>query len=204
MQKARLVLTDNLKEYIYDAMADREKMIRAGKNSYPDAIIEISKVLSECISQGGKILLCGNGGSAADCQHFAAEMIVRLTSRVERIPLPAIALTTDSSILTAAGNDYGFDQIFSRQVQGLGKKGDVLIAISTSGNSENVIRALETARAKGIVRVGLFGDKGGKCIEHCDHSIVVQADSTMRIQEEHTFILHTIAEITEKLALEEA
>jgi D-sedoheptulose 7-phosphate isomerase len=197
-------LSSDLKEHIYDAMADREKMIRAGKNSYPDAIIKIAEVLRDSISQGGKIMLCGNGGSAADCQHFAAEMIVRLTARVERAAIPAVALTTDSSILTAAGNDYGFDQTFSRQVQGIGRKGDVLIGISTSGNSDNVIRAFEAASLKGIIRIGLLGDKGGKCLEHCDYSIVVQGDSTMRIQEEHTFILHTIAEITEKLALEEA
>jgi D-sedoheptulose 7-phosphate isomerase len=185
-------------------MADREKMIRAGKNSYPDAIIGVAKVLRDCLSQGGKIMLCGNGGSAADCQHFAAEMIVRLTARVERAAISAVALTTDSSILTAAGNDYGFDHVFARQVQGVGRKGDVLIAISTSGNSENILKALEAASLKGIIRVGLLGGKGGKCIEHCDYSIAVPGDSTMRIQEEHTFILHTIAEITEKLALEEA
>jgi D-sedoheptulose 7-phosphate isomerase len=197
-------LSDELKEHIYNSMADREKMIRAGKNSYPDAIIEVAKVLRDCLSQGGKIMLCGNGGSAADCQHFAAEMIVRLTARVERAAISAVALTTDSSILTAAGNDYGFDHVFARQVQGVGRKGDVLIAISTSGNSENIMKALEAASLKGITRVGLLGGKGGKCIEHCDYSITVPGDSTMRIQEEHTFILHTIAEITEKLALEEA
>jgi D-sedoheptulose 7-phosphate isomerase len=197
-------LSEELKKQIYDSMADREKMIRAGKNSYPDAIIQVAEVLRDCISQGGKIMLCGNGGSAADCQHFAAEMIVRLTARVERIPLPAMALTTDSSILTAAGNDYGFDLVFARQVQGLGRKGDALIAISTSGNSENVYKALEAAELKGIIRIGILGDKGGKCLEQCDHSIVVPGDSTMRIQEEHTFLLHTIAQITEKLLLEEA
>jgi D-sedoheptulose 7-phosphate isomerase len=197
-------LSEELKKQIYDSMADREKMIRAGKNSYPDAIIPIAKVLQECISQGGKILLCGNGGSAADCQHFAAEMIVRLTSRVERIPLPAIALTTDSSILTAAGNDYGFDMVFARQVQGLGRKGDALITISTSGNSENIVKALDAAALKGMTRIGILGDKGGRCLEQCDYSIVVPGDSTMRIQEEHTFLLHTIAQITEKLLLEEA
>lgn len=198
-------MSEDLKKEIYDSMADREKMIRAGKNNYPDSIIQISTILKDCISQGGKLLLCGNGGSAADCQHFAAEMIVRLTARVERVSLPAVALTTDSSILTAAGNDYGFDLVFARQVQGLGKKGDVLIGISTSGNSENVFKALEAAGIKGMIRIGILGgDKGGKCLEQCDHSIVVPGDSTMRIQEEHTFLLHTIAQITETLLLEEA
>lgn len=180
-------------------MADREKMLRAGKNNYPDAIMEIAQTLAASLSKKGKILVCGNGGSAADSQHFAAEMIVRLTSKFERAPLATIALSTDTSVLTAAANDYGYDSIFARQVQALGKKGDVLIAITTSGNSANIIKALEIAKGKKMVRVGLLGHDGGEAKKLCDHAMVVPSQSTLRIQEEHTFILHTLVEITEQI-----
>lgn len=197
-------MSDEFKEIVYEAMAEREKMLRAGKNTYPDAIHEVAVELTIAIGKKRKILICGNGGSAADSQHFAAEMVVRLTSKLERKALPAIALTTDSSILTACGNDYGFEHIFSRQVDGLGRKGDILLAISTSGNSPNILKAIETAAEKNMIIVGLFGNDGGAAKESCDHTIIVSSKNVMRIQEEHTFILHTLVEIVERMLIEEA
>jgi D-sedoheptulose 7-phosphate isomerase len=135
-----------------------------------------------------KVLVAGNGGSAADSQHFAAELIGRFEK--ERSSYPAIALTTDTSILTALGNDYGFDKIFSRQVEGLGNPGDILICISTSGNSKNLILAAETASRKGLKTIGLFGNNGGLLKDKMSLSITVQNKITARIQEAHIFILH--------------
>jgi D-sedoheptulose 7-phosphate isomerase len=197
-------LSDELKELVYEAMADREKMLRAGKNYYPDAIHEIAMELTIAIGKKRKLLICGNGGSAADSQHFAAEMIVRLTSKLERKALPAIALTTDTSVLTACGNDYGYEHIFSRQVSGLGRKGDILIAISTSGNSPNILKAIETASEKSIIIIGLLGNDGGAAKENCDHSIIVPSKNVMRVQEEYIFILHTLVEMVEQMLIEEA
>jgi len=145
---------------------------------------------------GRKVLLCGNGGSAADAQHMAAELVVRM-SKGDRAALPAIALTTDTSALTAGGNDLGFDRIFSRQVEALGGKGDVLIAISTSGNSPNVIRAAGEARRKGMVTIGFLGRGGGKLGPLCDHPIVVPSDDTQRIQEGHITVVHILCGIVE-------
>jgi len=197
-------LSDELKTIIYNAMADREKMILAGKNSYPEVLMEMAGILARTIAHGRKILICGNGGSAADSQHFAAEMIVRLTSKIERAPLPAIALSTDSSVLTAAANDYGFEAVFSRQVRALGKKGDLLIAVSTSGNSPNIIKAIQVAHEKRMKIIGLLGSGGGQAKALCDLSIIVPSQCTQRIQEEHSFILHTLVELTEQLLLQEA
>jgi D-sedoheptulose 7-phosphate isomerase len=194
-----LKLSDELKKIVFDALADRQKMLRAGKINYPDLIFEITETISRTLSQGGKVLICGNGGSAADSQHFAAEMIVRLTPKFERAPLPAIALTTDTSTITATANDYGFDSIFSRQIQALGKKGDILIAISTSGDSPNIIKAIEDAKRKGMIKIGILGNKGGKIKDLCDKSIVVPSKNTLRIQEEHIFILHSIVEMLEQI-----
>ena len=148
-----------------------------------------------CITAGGKVLACGNGGSAADAQHFAAEFVGRFER--ERPGLAAIALTTDSSILTAIGNDYDFNSIFSKQVQALGAPGDVLLAISTSGNSGNVVKAIEAARAKEMVVIALTGHKGGKTRElllETDVLICVPHDRTARIQEVHLLALHCICD----------
>jgi D-sedoheptulose 7-phosphate isomerase len=151
--------------------------------------------LVETLRSGKKILICGNGGSASDSQHFAAELIGRFEK--ERDSLPAIALTTDTSILTALGNDFGYDCIFDRQVYGLGKPGDVLVGISTSGNSVNVIRAVEAANAKRMCSIGLLGRGGGKIRDLVDLSIIVPHDVTARIQEVHEFILHYWAGVIE-------
>jgi D-sedoheptulose 7-phosphate isomerase len=144
---------------------------------------------------GRKILVCGNGGSASDAQHFAAEIVGRFTR--ERRAWPAIALTTDSSILTAVANDYGYDHIFSRQVEGLGQPGDLLIGISTSGNSENVIRAIRQAKKIGMETVVLTGNTGGALSGQADTVVTVFSAVTARIQEAHIFILHVWADVAE-------
>lgn len=144
--------------------------------------------LLNCLLRGGKLLICGNGGSASDAQHFAAEIIGRFER--DRRAYPAIALSTDTSILTAVGNDYGYAEVFARQVDGLGRPGDMLVAISTSGHSPNVVRAVERARVLGIQSVGLLGKDGGILGEHVDQAIIVDDSVTARIQEAHIFILH--------------
>lgn len=148
------------------------------------------------LSQGGKLLLCGNGGSAADSQHLAAELTGRFVG--DRPPLAAIALSTDTSALTCIANDYGFDEVFSRQVTGLGRKGDCLLAISTSGNSRNVLRAAQAARAAAIPVIGLLGRDGGALRALCDLAIVVPSKTTARIQEAHIFIGHALCAMVEE------
>jgi D-sedoheptulose 7-phosphate isomerase len=159
-------------------------------------INEISEIISGSLSNGGKIMLCGNGGSAADSQHIASELTGRFIK--DRIPLAALALSTDSSALTCIGNDYSFGEIFSRQVIALGKKNDILIAISTSGNSNNVIRAVESANQIGVVTIGLLGRDGGSLKEICNHSLIVPSSVTARIQECHILIGHTLCQIIER------
>jgi len=148
------------------------------------------------LRNGGKLLLCGNGGSAADCQHIAAEFTGRFIK--DRPPLSAISLTTDSSALTCIGNDYSFNHVFSRQVCALGRPGDILLAITTSGNSGNVLNAVEAAHAMDIQSIGLLGRDGGKALQVCKHSIVVPSDVTARIQEAHILIGHTICGMVEQ------
>ncbi|MFQ5453964.1 MAG: SIS domain-containing protein [Candidatus Zixiibacteriota bacterium] len=160
-------------------------------------ITEIAAVISGVIGSRGKILIAGNGGSAADASHFAAEMIVRLSSERNRQALPAIALSVDLSVITAAGNDYGFETVFSRQVEGLGNKGDMLIVLSTSGNSMNLIKAVQKAREKGLLTVGLLGRNGGKLANIVDRALIIPHPSTQRIQEEHIFIIHILVELVE-------
>lgn len=160
-------------------------------------IVEQSSLkISQSLKSGGKLMLCGNGGSAADSQHIAAEMTGRFIK--DRPPLAAMALSTDTSALTCIANDYSFEEVFSRQVQGLGRAGDCLLAISTSGNSKNIIRAVETSRALGIYTIGLLGRDGGYLKNLCDLSIVVESPTTARIQEAHIFIGHTICGAVEQ------
>jgi D-sedoheptulose 7-phosphate isomerase len=149
----------------------------------------------QALKNGNKLMLCGNGGSAADSQHLAAEFTGRFLK--DRRPLAAIALSTDSSALTCIGNDYSFDEIFSRQVLGIGRPGDCLLAISTSGNSRNVIRAVEAAKSTGIDTIGLLGRDGGLLVGLCDFAIVVPSSTTARIQEAHIFIGHTLCAMVE-------
>ena len=163
----------------------------------------IMQAMIECIwesmQQGGKLLMCGNGGSAADAQHLVTECMVRL--EVERAPLPALALTTDTSLLTAAGNDHGFETIFARQVAGLGRPGDVLMAISTSGNSLNVVRAVEEAHRRGLHTLGLLGKDGGRLKEMVHIALVVPSSSTQRIQEVHITVGHILCGALERRIL---
>lgn len=159
-------------------------------------LIEIIKEIIYCLKNNGKILIAGNGGSAADSQHLAAEFIVKFS--IERISLPAIALTTDTSILTSIGNDYSFDNIFSRQIEALGNKKDIFIAISTSGNSKNILNAIEVAKQKELLTIGLTGKNGGKMKELCDKCICIPSNDTPRIQENHILIGHIICEMVEK------
>jgi D-sedoheptulose 7-phosphate isomerase len=153
------------------------------------------RMLIDTIENGKKILICGNGGSASDAQHFAAEIVGRFTQ--ERIAWPAIALNTDTSLITAIANDYTYSEVFSRQVEALGVSGDILIGISTSGQSKNVIQAAIQAREKRLQTIALVGNKGGKLIEHADISVIIPSDITARIQEVHIFILHFWAEMIE-------
>lgn len=150
----------------------------------------------ETLSTGGKILVMGNGGSAADAQHLAAELVGRFI--LERKALPAIALTTDTSILTAIGNDYGFENIFSRQVEALGSPGDLLFGISTSGNSTNCISALRQAKTMGLRTVGLLGGHGGAMADMVDLSVIVPSEETPRVQEAHATIIHLLCDLIEK------
>ena len=168
------------------------------KNELAEKIIEVAKALAECINNGGKILLCGNGGSAADAQHFAGELVVRLTSDYTRTALPAITLSSDNFILTACANDFGFEQVFSRQIEALGKPEDVLVCISTSGNSPNLIRAAQKAKEKKMKTVGLLGGDGGELKKFSDLSLIVPSHATPRIQETHVFICHILCELIEK------
>lgn len=166
-----------------------------------DIIIQIADRLTDCLARGGKILLCGNGGSAADAQHVAAEIVGRYTR--ERPGWAAIALTTDTSILTAVGNDYGFEQVFSRQVEGLAKVGDVLVGISTSGNSPNVLRAVEKANEIGVTTIGFTGGKGGALPGVTELCFVAPADKTAHIQELHIVAWHLICDLVESALTED-
>ncbi len=161
-------------------------------------IISAVDLIAEMYKDGKKLLLCGNGGSAADCQHIATEFMIRLSHKINRPALAAIALTTDTSNLTAGGNDIGFDNIFARNVQGLGNAGDVLLAISTSGNSPNIIKAVKMAESKNIKTVGFLGGSGGKLKSLINIPIVVPSNNVQRIQEGHITIAHIICELVEE------
>ena len=158
---------------------------------------QIADEMAGAFQRGNKILLCGNGGSAADAQHIAAEFIGRF--KRERKSLPAIALTTDSSVLTALANDYSYETVFSRQIEGLGARGDVLIAISTSGNSKNVIAAAKKAKELGLTVIGFTGRSGGELKKHTDFNFSVHSDQTPHIQEMHTTALHAVSEAVEHI-----
>ncbi len=165
-------------------------------------ISEAVETLIAGIKNGGKIMFCGNGGSAADAQHLATEFMIRLSHDLTRPAIPAIALTTDSSNLTAGGNDIGFENVFARNVEGLGKKEDVLIAISTSGNSANVINAVAKAKEMGIKTIGFLGGSGGKLKELVDTPIVIPTENVQRIQEGHITVGHILCEATERILYE--
>jgi D-sedoheptulose 7-phosphate isomerase len=181
-------------DYLKTEHAAHVTMFNAMAPLFP-LISDIGEAMQRCIKNGGKVLLMGNGGSAADSQHIAAEIVGRF--KKERKGLPAIALTTDTSILTSVGNDYGYDYIFARQVEALCRPEDLVIGITTSGNSPNVVRAIEAAKQIGATTVGFTGGSGGKLATLCDLCLVIPSSVTARIQEAHIFVGHCVCEILE-------
>lgn len=167
------------------------------------SIVQAAQVVTKAFRDGKKLLLCGNGGSAADCQHMAAEFVSRLTVKVQRRALPAIALTTDTSFLTAFANDCGYDGVFERQVEALGVEGDVLLGISTSGSSKNVVQAMKLAKARGLACIALTGE-GGVMKDIADVTVAVPSAQTQYIQESHLSIEHLICELVERELFSEA
>lgn len=186
-------LYPKVREHLLESAAVKRQLAATGI----DSILAASGLIAETFEAGGKMLLCGNGGSAADCQHMATEFVNRLNKDFERRGLPAIALTTDTSFLTAFANDCGFERVFERQVQTLGKPGDVLMGISTSGNSINVIRAMAAARAAQMRTIALTGS-GGRLAAMADVTIAVPSTNTQYIQEAHLAIEHIVCEVVER------
>lgn len=173
-----------------------ENLKLLNEENYTFIIKRIVEATVESLKENKKLLIAGNGGSASDAQHFAGEIVGRFL--LERRGMPAISLSTDTSVLTSIGNDYGFDTIFSRQVEALGEKGDILFGISTSGNSENVLKAVIEAKKKGMKTIGLLGRDGGKLKQLCDISLVIPFEKTARVQEVHIMAIHTICKIVEE------
>ena len=188
----------NRKQFITDQLAQSAETKKQTIESCTDSVLKAVDLILGSIRNRGKLLLCGNGGSAADAQHLATEMVIRLSHDIERPGMPALALTTDTSILTAAGNDIGFDNVFARQVEALGNPEDVLLVISTSGNSVNILNALKMAKEKNIKSIGLLGGTGGKCKNQVNIPIIIPSDNTQRIQETHITLGHIIIEIVER------
>lgn len=178
------------------AMAEHIQTIELVRETLADSIEYVAHHLSTSLANGGTLFWCGNGGSAADSQHLAAELVGRF--RKNRRPLRSIALTTDTSVLTCVANDYSYDDIFARQLEALGRSGDALLAISTSGNSENVLRALNAAKNLGITTIALLGKDGGPCKNVADHALIIPSQNTARIQETHILIGHILCELVEE------
>jgi phosphoheptose isomerase len=178
---------------IHNIFAEHAKVTARAAQELPEILERVVQAVDECLHGGHKIFACGNGGSAADAQHLVAELIGRFLH--ERRALPAIALTADAATLTAIGNDYGYERVFARQLEGLAQKGDLLFAISTSGNSHNVLQAAQTARGLGCVVVGMTGERDSKLAALADPDLLIRAPSTVtaRIQEVHTLCIHAIA-----------
>lgn len=185
------------RKFIIESLVESSETKIEIQHKCMDAILAADKLLVDAFKNGKKLLLCGNGGSAADCQHIATEFVIRLSHKINRPALPAIALTTDTSNLTAGGNDIGFENVFARTLSGLGNEGDVLIAISTSGNSPNIIKAVETAKSKGIKVIGFLGGLGGRLLDMVDVPVVIPSYNTQRIQEGHITVAHILCEMTE-------
>ncbi len=179
---------------IEDNIAVKQRMLK----QLADSIHDVAEVFLSSLRSGGKIFFCGNGGSAADSQHLATELVVRLRASYPRPAIPAMALTVDTSTLTAAANDYGFEKIFSRQIEAHGRSGDVLCGISTSGNSANVIEAVKSAQELGLRSVAFLGGSGGKLKKMVDNSIIIPSDNTARIQEGHILVGHILCQLVEE------
>ena len=187
----------DVKKFIDDSLAESSETKLKIKDSLQNEIIKAVEMISVSYKNGNKLLLCGNGGSAADCQHIATELMIRLSHHIQRPALPAIALTTDTSNLTAGGNDIGFENVFARNVEGLGNGGDVLLAISTSGNSPNIIKAAHSAHNKKMKVIGFLGGDGGKLKNLVDLPIIIPSSNVQRIQEGHITVAHIICELVE-------
>ncbi len=188
---------DTKLDWLRKLAAETTVLRKSVVESVGQSIIDLAVVMSGVIGSGGKLLTAGNGGSAADASHLAAEMVVRLTGERNRQALPALALCTDAAVMTAAGNDFGFENVFARQVEAVGHKGDMFLVISTSGNSPNLVAGVRVARERGLLTAGLLGRKGGQLIALVDRSLVVPHTSVQRIQEEHIFIIHVLVELVE-------
>ena len=187
------MLKKHLKQDIQQSILAKKSLIKISNK-----INESIKILTECLKNGNKILICGNGGSAADAQHLAAEFLVRLRPNVNRKSLPVISLALDTSTLTACGNDYSFDKIFSRSLSALGKENDVLISISTSGMSKNIINVIRQAKKQNINTISFLGKKGGKAKKFSNLSLIVDSNNVARIQESHIFLGHFIFQKVEE------
>ena len=187
------MLKKHLKQDIQQSILAKKSLIKISSQ-----INESIKILTECLKNGNKILICGNGGSAADAQHLAAEFLVRLRPNVNRKSLPVISLALDTSTLTACGNDYSFDKIFSRSLSALGKENDVLISISTSGMSKNIINVIRQAKKQNINTISFLGKKGGKAKKFSNLSLIVDSNNVARIQESHIFLGHFIFQKVEE------
>ena len=182
-----------------DSISVKEQIIR---NKSYEVLLEAGDIISNSISNGGKLLLCGNGGSAADAQHLAAEFLIRLTSDVNRESIPALSLAQDTSTLTACINDYGSDDVFKRVFSALSATGDILLVITTSGNSKNIIETLKLAKERGIYSLGFLGNGGGKALSYCDSAFIVPSKITARIQESHITAGHALLQYVEDSLLE--
>lgn len=192
-------IKNKVKQTFVDSIAVKQQII--DDSSY-EVLIEAGNLIATSIRNGGKLLLCGNGGSAADAQHLAAEFLIRLTSDTNRESIPALSLAQDTSTLTACINDYGSDDIFKRVFSALSSKGDTLLAITTSGNSKNIIETLKLAKEKGIYSLGFLGNDGGEALEYCDSVFLVPDKITARIQESHITAGHALLQYIEDLLLE--
>jgi len=186
-----------VKEILRESIKVKDRFIKDNVS----ALILLAEKIVLAFTNDRKLMICGNGGSAADAQHLAAEFVNRFI--LERPPLPAIALSTDTSVLTSIGNDYSFDEVFSKQVKALGVEGDILLAITTSGNSPNILEAAKAARSQGIYVVGLTGGEGGKLVELADETLVVQSKTTPRIQEAHILAGHIICQLVDYILFQQ-
>tara|TARA_Y100000768_G_C23977931_1_gene684078 strand:+ start:1752 stop:2336 length:585 start_codon:yes stop_codon:yes gene_type:complete len=183
-----------------------KKIIESSKAKYSlllnkKKIDEVIKLIYSRIKKNGKVFICGNGGSAADAQHLAAEFIVRLRPKINRKPLPAVSIVGDTSTITACSNDYDFSQVFKRNLEALATKKDLLLTISTSGNSKNIVEVLKYAKKNSIKSIGFLGSTGGKAKNYCDNSLIVKSNNVARIQEAHIFLGHYILEKVEDLLI---
>lgn len=192
-------IKNKVKLTFQDSISVKEKII---ENKSYKVLIEAGDIISNSISNGGKLLLCGNGGSAADAQHLAAEFLIRLTSNVNRESIPALSLAQDTSTLTACINDYGSDEVFKRVFSALSAEGDILLVITTSGNSRNIIETLKLARERGIYSLGFLGSNGGEALSYCDSAFIVPSKITARIQESHITAGHALLQYVEDSLLE--